>query len=476
MSRLHLLILWLLASGAGFLFIKSKKTPDPSASKTKLETGSSVFPANLVDRIDEFKIEKDGQTVRVKKMDEQWRVAEQENFPANINTISRVFDALREAKVSQGVVASNEYYDRFQLDPAVENPDERPDSITLLTSGKEDAKLYLGKSRKATGGASETAGRFVRIAGDDSGVYIVQQSFATLDSDSNNWIDKDFSPLREGSIKISVSAPNDVNFKPWTISRKSVIDDFLMEGLSEKQETKINETGTLKNLFARSSFLELLSEEDAQMRRNEKGTREITAVDSSGASFLIRITPEKTREAEEDKAPDQAAAIPAENFITTLQVLNGPTKPEPPAENADTQTKAVYEQRLANLADLSANVNRLREQFEGRFFLLNKAPLAPVLKSRGEFIQKKKTAPLKASVTTPAVQVPGTQSQPIVPLQGGSPPPAIARPKELETKIEADTGPESESESNTEPEIEIGTQAEPKPETQPEVKESPPAE
>ncbi len=485
MSRLHLLILWILALGAGFLFIKSKSDPNASTSQTKLETGSPVLPENLVDTIDELKIEKDGKSVSLKKTDEQWLVAEQDNFPANINTLTRVFDSLRDAKVSQGVVASDEYYDRFNLDPSVEDTSKRPDSITLITAGEESGKLFLGKSREATGGSSKTAGRFVRVSNDDSGVYIVQQTFASIDSDSSNWIDKGFSPLQEGVIKISVSAPQDENFKPWTISRKSVIDDFLIEGLEEKQETKTNETGTLKNIFSRASFLELLSEENAKKRSDEKGTREIKATDSSGSTFLITLTPEKKEEEKkDDKAPDQAGPIPAQNYIATLKVLNGPTKPETPAADADTQAKAVYEQRVANLADLSANVNRMRKKFEGRSFLLSKVPLSPLLKNRGEFIGEKKPERKKASVTTQPIQVPKPGAIPGVPSTGKTPPPSLARPKEAmpkKPKVEATTPPvevptkPAEFDRNSPPPL-PGSKPKPKAEPKPKAQPAPESE
>ena len=436
MSRLHLLILWILAIAAGFLSLKNKENPSSTTSDTKLEIGAAVLPSNLVDTIDELKVEKDGKIVTLKKTDSQWLVVEQNNFPANLQTLTQVFDTLREIKVAQGIGTTEQYYDRFNLNPSSEDRDKQPDSITLITEGKESAKLYLGKSREATGGSSKTAGRFIRLASDESGIYIVQQNFAGVDSDSANWIDKDFSPLREGTLKISVSAPQDDLFKAWTISRKSVVDDFLLEGLDDKkEETKTNETGTLKNLFSRSSFLELLSAEEAKERANQKGTREIEATDSSGATFLITIVPEKKEEQKEEAAPDQTAPSPPENFIASIKIINGPTKPEPPAADADTQAKAVYEQRIANLADLSANVNRLREKFQDRFFLLSKAPLASVLKNRGEFLQAKKIPKKKASVATRPIPAPTSTTSPAIPLQGNSsPPPSIARPTETQTK------------------------------------------
>ena len=443
MSRLHLLILWILAIGAGVLFLNNKKTLEDASSETKLETGSSLFKGSLVDTIDGLKIETSEDSVSLKKADGKWVVGEQQDFPANLNSVTRVIEALRDTKVAQGVIASDEYYDRFNLDPEAEDTTERPEVITLMIEGKESGKLYLGKSRESTGGGGSTAGRFVRLADDDSGVYIVQQDFGFLGANPENWINKVLSPLEEGSIKMEVSAPNDANFKPWTISRKSVLDDFLIEGLSEKEETKTNETATLKNGFARATFITLLTEEDAKKRSDEKGIRELKATDSAGSTFLITIIPEKKDEKKEDDKDkkDEAAVPPAINFILTVKVLDGPTKPETPTADASVQDKAVYQQRVENLAELSASVNRMRETYEGRYFLVNTAAIGSLTKNRGEFIKPKVEKRKPVSVTTDPIPVPTPSSSGapnlIIP---GTPPPGIARPVE-KPKIEAVTPP-----------------------------------
>ena len=126
MSRLQLLILWILAIATGLYYFKSKDVPDSINSKTKLEIGSDLVSGKTVDTIDGFKVKAGKDTVTLKKQEGEWVVSEQDDFPANLQTISRVLDALRNTKVAQGVVASDEYYDRFNLDPATEDEKEPP--------------------------------------------------------------------------------------------------------------------------------------------------------------------------------------------------------------------------------------------------------------------------------------------------------------------------------------------------------------
>lgn len=440
MSRLHLLILWVLAIGAGIFYFKSKDVPESLTSKTKLEIGDPLISGNTVETIDGFSIKTGDDSVTVKKINGQWVVEELGNFPANLTQISRVFDALRKTKVAQGVVASPEYYDRFNLDPESEDTDKRPEVITLFKDGKENTIIQLGKNRESTGGRNRTAGRFVSLSNDDSGFYVVQESFSFLGADPDTWIEKILTPLEEGVIKMEVTAPNDPTFKPWTASRPTVQDDLLIEGLGEKEETKTNETATLKNAFSRAIFIEMINEEDFKKRADEKGTRQVTATDSGGSTFLITITPEKQEEPKEE-TPD--APIPGVNYLVTIDLVNGPTKPGPLAEDASVLEKATYQERITNLEELSQSVNRMVKTYKGRYFVVSKAAIGSLIKNRGEFIKAKKES---VSVTTDPIAVPTPGSNP--PSQGipgtPPPPPGIARPKEPlknTPKVEAVTPP-----------------------------------
>lgn len=445
MSRLHLLILWALAIIAGVIYFQRKDVPQNINSKTKLEIGSDLVAGDLVETIDGFKIADGDETVTVKKIDGEWSVVEQDGFPANINTVSRALRALRDAKVAQGVVASEEYFDRFDLDPEAEAEDERPDSITFISGDAEGPTLFLGKTRQSTGGSRTTAGRFVRLSDDDSGVYIVPESFSFLNFDPGSWIEKILTPLEEKPLEVEVTAPNDESFKSWKVSRKTVMDDFLLTDLGEKEVTKTNETSLLKNSFVRAPFTEIVSPEDYEKRADKKGIRTVKATDSAGSTFEITITPEKKDE-KKKKEDDANSPVPVINYLISIKVLNGPAKPEPPAEDATVQEKAVFQERVANLEDLSRSVNRMRRIYEGRYFLVNTASVTPFLKNRGELVKPKEEKKDPVSVTTDPIPVPNPNgTNPLIPGNNPKAPPAsIARPMENDPKkpkIEAVTPP-----------------------------------
>ena len=448
MSRLQLLILWILALGAGFYYFNSKDVPDSISNKTELEVGSQIVPSDLIETVDSLTVISGDDKASLKKIDGRWVVSEKGDFPANYDSINQIIGALREAKVAQSVVATDEYYDRFNLDPATEEDGEQPDTILLEKDGKESSTIFLGKTRESTGGSGGRAGRFVRLSNDESGVYVVQESFSFLNASPDNWINKSLTPLKEGVVKMEVTAPNDESFKSWTVSRESVRDDFIVEGLGEKEETKNTETAALKNLLAGATFTELITSDDYKKRANEKAARQLKATDSTGTTFSITVTPEKKTEEKEEKKEDGSnpTPAPAVDYFVSIEILNGPTKPEPIGPDASVQEKAVYAERVNNLADVSTGVNRMRKTYEGRYFLVSEATIGSLNKNRGELIQPKKEEKKPVSVATPPIRVPspGDKAVNTPPLPGiNTPPPSIARPKDTQNKpkIEAVTPP-----------------------------------
>ncbi|MGD1979409.1 MAG: DUF4340 domain-containing protein [Akkermansiaceae bacterium] len=436
MSRIHLLILWILAITAGVIYFKSKETDQSIDAKTTLETGSDLISGNLVDEIDGFKVTNGEKTATISKVNGQWTVSELGNFPANIRSVANVLRSLRNAKISQGVVASEEYYDRFNLDPGHEDKDKHPEAITFISGGEEALTLYLGKSRSSSGGGNQTAGRFVRLSDDDSGIYVVSESFAAVTFDPDSWIEKVLTPLKEQAIGVEVSAPNDESFKGWKATRKTVMDDFVIGDLGEKEETKAASTTPLKNAFTSATFTELVSSEDFEKRADKKGTRVVKATDSAGSNFQITIVPEKKKDQEPEAQP--GAPAPQNNYLVSIELLNGPTEPKALGEDATVQEKAIYQERLANLQSLRESTNRMTAVYKGRYFLVSKATVDPFLKNRGELVQPKKEKKPPVSVTTPPIQIPGTGK----PNNGI--PPSIARPDANEPKkpkIEAVTPP-----------------------------------
>jgi hypothetical protein len=69
MSRLQLLILWVLALGAGFYYFNSKNVPDSISQKTKLEVGARIVPSDLIETVDSLTVVAGDDKTSLKKID-----------------------------------------------------------------------------------------------------------------------------------------------------------------------------------------------------------------------------------------------------------------------------------------------------------------------------------------------------------------------------------------------------------------------
>ena len=408
MSRLQLFILWILALGTGYLFVTYKFNDEENATKTNLTSGTPLLDPSLIETMSSFKVSRGADTVTVNKVENKWVVEELAQYPANFNSIDRIVESLRNAKVSQGIIATEEYYNRFKLDPNAEKPTDQPEIITLFSDGEEKATVYLGKNRSSTNGGRETnAGRFVRLANDQSGIYIISNEFTSFTATPSSWIDTTLTPLDEGVIKFEVTAPNDPSFQTWTASRKNVIEKLTIENIEEGFEINPSEIDILTSTLVRSSFLELLTKEEAEERGNSNGLRHIKATDSAGTTYLFSITPVKTEAAPlVDMPAGQPQPLEATQFVLTIEILNGPTMPEPVAEDAHVDEKSVHTQRVLNFGDLSKRVNKLSKLYQDRHFLVNRATVGSFDKSRSDFLKESKPAREPATVNSPPIRVP----------------------------------------------------------------------
>ena len=93
MSRLQLLILWILALGAGFYYFNSKDVPDSISNKTELEVGSQIVPSDLIETVDSLTLFSGEDKASLKKIDGRWVVSEKGDFPANYDSINQVIGA-----------------------------------------------------------------------------------------------------------------------------------------------------------------------------------------------------------------------------------------------------------------------------------------------------------------------------------------------------------------------------------------------
>lgn len=408
MSRLHLLILWVLALIAGAIVFSIKGTKhQASTDETTLAQGDEIVSKEALRSSGGLRITKGENTASLLLKGSSWVVSEQTDYPVNISTLGSAFDAVRGLKVVQGLTASPENWERFGLSLDAEKENNRPKVVTVLADDGSDAQtIYIGKQTEGGGGQFSGANnaRFIRIAGDDQSIYIVNESFSALNADSLTWIDKQL-PKVEGPLKISVDRETGDD---WTVSRKTAVGDMILEGLAEDQETVVAQTASLKTLFSSSQFIELLSPEEVEKRSAVGESRSVTVETASGITYVYSLIPEKNEDPKDDEAEKGPAQQDNRNYMVSFKVTSGPKTPEKPAETASEADKAGYQALLSNMKGAEKTYKK-HKSLEGRYYLVGAFVVNPVIKDKGTLLQKKKP---KQEITSPATSIPGTPEAP----------------------------------------------------------------
>lgn len=445
MSRIHLLILWVLALIAGVIVfsVKGSKHQSPE-NKATLSQGDNVIAKDALRTSSGLRVSKGDDKASLLLKGNSWVVEEQSDYPVSISQLSAAFDAVRNLKIVQGLTASSENWQRFGLSLDAEKEADRPKTVTLLAEDGSDAQtIFVGKQSESGNQAGAGGARFIRLSGDDSSIYIVNESFDALTPTSITWIDRQL-PKVEAPLRVMVDRET---AEDWSVSRKTAFGDMQLDGLADDQETLVPQTVALKNIFSASSFIELLTSEEVEKRTAIGESRTVTVETASGITYVYTLVPEK-REDPEQKGDTNPVKVDNRNFMVSFKVTSGPKDPEKPASDANEAAKAGYQALLANVKSAEKTYQK-HKLLEGRHYLVAPFVVNPLLKDRVTFIQKKKPqqeAPaLKQEVSSKPIAVPGTpraqvQGSPFLPggEAGNKPADGGKKPRK---RIEAVTPP-----------------------------------
>ena len=442
MTRIHLLILWVLTliAGAILINVKGSKHQTPQES-TALSQGDTVLNADQLRTSSGLRVSKGNETSSLILNEKDWVVSEQENFPVNIESLSSAFDTLRKLKITQGLPAGPEAWERFGLDESAAKEADQPKVLTLLAEdGSDDLTIYIGKQRES-GSGQGSRGRFVRFSGDDSSVYIVDEGFDEIRTDSSNWINKSL-PKIEAPLRVSVKRESG---EEWTVARKTAIGDMLLLNLPEGMETVVAQTAPLKTIFANSTFTELLNEEEVNKRKATGEGREVTIEAASGMTYLYSLVPELKDDTEEKEEGSDSPQPDNRNYMISLKITSGPKAPEVPAADASEEDKAAYQALLANMKNAEKKYAQ-DKKFEGRYFLVPNFVVNALTKQASELQQKIKPKP-ETPNPTPNAGLPNGDTPTTPPVKapdfipGGPNNPQPANGKKPRKRIEAVTPP-----------------------------------
>ncbi len=416
----------------------------------------------------EIRIKDADNEVILKRADSGWVVANRQDYPIdNPGEVLQLLRSLQQFKIGLEVPARPEHYAQIGL----LNPESTEDAETYQEERKKEGETNPADPRgtqvyvKGTDGSplvdlvlgeqfGEIASRaprglVVRSKAGYPGIWkaLGTLNLATGDAESKNtdkrrgpipaptsWLSYKFIEVAK-LRSITLSAPNDGEFKGWTASREDENGDFATDGLAADEEMDTAATGTFKSLFSSLRFEDVLEDSAFEEGKASKSARRAVLTTFDGFTYTIDFAPQPTEEkadgndAPPPPSPNYAGTVKVEaNLLTERPENEGETKEE--AENAEKLFNATLDNLKYKL--------ELEEVFSSRVYEFANFSMSSLDKARNEIVKKKEEESADGGSTGQIPSAPGTTavSPPIAipPRPSVTPAPAVNTPPPAEAQ------------------------------------------
>ena len=381
MKLSHLFIAAVLIVGIGYFVFNLNDRSFQGKNKEEL---AEVLPDLDLSNVGSIKIQSPEDSVTLVDSNGQWTVQERNGFSANFEEVGKLARTFDELKVLTKEEVGPSQFGRLKLlEPTGDSKDEAGLDVAFFDKqGKELSRIRIGKGVERAnndsqpaqnpmgmGGAeSNNAGKFVQRVSDKS-VFLVTESFDSLNSDPSSWINKsDFFKVARPS-KVSVQSENeDMN---WSLSRASENDSWTLADLKEDEKMSSSAVNVLNSYLSFASFNDVSTDKEAL-----KNTQTITIETFEGFKYTIQVG-EKT----EDGYFPMAVNVSGE-FQSERKSEEGESK-----EDKKSKDEAFS-------AELKTKKEKLEKEQKthGHVYLVNTWTLDPALKKREEFLEKPEEA------------------------------------------------------------------------------------
>ncbi|HSZ78258.1 MAG TPA: DUF4340 domain-containing protein [Chthoniobacterales bacterium] len=386
MKKNHLLLLLAVAVVAGLAGIYFQVAQSSKWSDSK--TDRTIFQNLPVNDISQIQIRSGTASVTLEKKQDEWRVAEREDYPADFAKIRELIKTLWELKAGQEMQVGPSQLGRLKVTAPGQGPEA---GIEIDLKGEKEsqiASLIIGKSadQSNAAAAAATTGRFVYNPAVKDRVYLVSESFLSVDPVSvGSWLDKTF--ITPGELK-QVDQAAWSNNPGWKVTRTDAKGEWQLEDPQSGE--------SLDKSFSQglSSFaLSFVDVRPPSVSPDETGLKDpfkvsIKTFDGFTYDFLLgRDGPDKTRYLQVNVSAD----IPSARLSD-------------PKENADDKKKKdqEFDQKNAGLKERLEKEKR----FEKWVYLVPDWHLEQLLKRRNEIVSKASPSPSPA--VAPLPELPST--------------------------------------------------------------------
>jgi hypothetical protein len=392
MKKNQLLLLLALAAILGIAGLYLQRTRSASWSDTK--TDRRILQGLPINDIAKIQIRSNTATVTLEKKQDQWGVAERNDYRADFDKIRDLTRTLWQLKPVRDMEIGPSQFGRLRIGAAGQGNNS---GLEIDLKGENDrsiGSLILGKMMEQGEDATRgVAGRFVYNPLTKDRVYLIGETFASIDPVSvGSWLDKTF--VAPGELR-------EIDQNPWSNNQGwKILRD------TPKGEWKLldaHDGETLEKQFDRAvanfapSFVDVrpASTSTDETGLNEPFRVQLTTFDGFKYDFAIgKSGPDKTRYVK---------------FLVAAQ-LNTTRTPEP-NENAEDKKKKdqEFDTKIAELRQRLENEKKLEQWV----YLVPDWNLDQVLKRRDEILAKPSPTPAPAINPSPsATHVPEAMPSP----------------------------------------------------------------
>lgn len=403
MKRKQVLLLWIIAAllGAAVASVKVRQNHGP-ASITKLSRGDRLFQDTPLGDLTIITVADGTQSVTLQKGENGWTVNERDHYPANVAMLAGLFDKLNEVKVGQAMEAGASYDARFGMDPTATTSADHGLLLTLTQAG-ETAPLTIALGKVTNQDATMMnpiagGGRFIRLGTDPGSIYVVEETFPRVTAAPKDWLTEEF--LQISKLKeITLQAPDDEGFEPWTLTREDATSDFSLKGLSEEEELITTVLAPLKNLFSFARFEDVLPAEDATALRDDSNARQATLTTFDGFSYTVEIAPKKS------DSPLDSSLLPASSQFYLMGITVNADLPaaRTPGEDESAEDKTRLDEEFTTQQKALKERLAKEQALQNYVFEVTKWTVDALLKARAEFVRPKGGDPIPPPVAPPGL-------------------------------------------------------------------------
>jgi hypothetical protein len=428
------ILIGLLLVTAFLAYLNLRNVPQRFSPTNELIGENLIDPFGTTD-LTEVRIADAENEVILRKNGAAWVVANRQNYPIDsIQEINHLIDSIALFRVGleirsedshhaeMGLLAPSakkqaEAYQEQRKSEGEENPtDPRGLLISMKGSGeKVFANMILGQTfgdnpgeryrgivlRSLSGhkGVWKILGTLTRRTGEAAaGATEVRRGQL---SSPKAWLSYKFLEIQ--NIKsISLSAPNDKEFKAWSVTRETDQGDFTTGDLKEDEEMDTGTTGSFKTLFGKLRFEDVLDPAEAEKKKDSANARQAIITTFDNFTYTFDLTPMKA-EAEE-KENDNSPPLPSSNYIGTVNIsAKFPATRDKDENETEEQAKAQDQLFTAKQENLNYKLEQ-EKGYESHTYEFAQFSISSLNKARDEIVKAK--APPSPEGSTPPTALP----------------------------------------------------------------------